>query len=101
MGEEDVLGDWCFGRGVEFLERMDNRSRGASNRELLCDFMREHGLRVLNSTFEKLADKLVTFRELTTSITDGDFVDATKFNVLDHCLSNYKWCNSIKNIVGY
>ena len=53
-GEEDILGNFVFGRGQEYLEAHDMEG---NNRELCINFMRDTNMVNMNSQFEKGLNK--------------------------------------------
>ena len=64
--ESEVLGPHIFGRGRDYLERVAMATR--ESRDLFMDFCTANSLRVLNTDFQKSAEKQATFRENTTPL---------------------------------
>lgn len=50
-GEEEIMGEHVFGRGIDFLTKGDKGPE--CNRYFMCEMLRENELVVMNSMFRK------------------------------------------------
>ena len=61
--DTDVCGPYILGRGMEYLNTMNEKTK--ESRALFLGFCKMHHLRILNSVFSKPPEKLITYREKT------------------------------------
>jgi hypothetical protein len=60
-GDADVCGPYTIGRGMEYLNHMNEKTK--ESRTLFLGWCKKHRLTILNSQFSKPPDKLITYKE--------------------------------------
>ena len=88
-GEEDIIGQFCFGREAV-------RKVPVPNRDLLVEFCWTHSLQICNTFFENPDEAKVTFYAPGTAPMDE--ITASGFAVLDLLLVETGWATSVLNV---
>jgi exonuclease III len=82
--EKDVCGPYILGRGLEYLNTMNERTK--ESRALFLGFCQMQSLRIMNSQFSKPPIKLITYIEKHTGVEFGPPYDAVRFAQIDYWL---------------
>ena len=82
--ETDVCGPFILGRGLEYLNNMNERTK--ESRALFLGFCQMQSLRILNSQFSKPPNKLITYIEKSAGVEFGPPYDAVRFAQIDYWL---------------
>ena len=93
--EERVLGKHIFGKGTQFLDKRKNEGKKL-NRDLLINLANTHELRIMNTIFQKPAEKLITHRPPGTE--HGPPWTPDRYATTDHMLVRQRWKNGVRNI---
>lgn len=88
-GEDDVLGDFCF--GLEAFCKVD-----IPNRDLLLEWCRSFSMLVSNTFHEHPSDKLVTYHE--PQVRPGDPISERGFSMLDILLVSATFKDQILDV---
>ena len=93
--EEDVLGRFIFGKGINYVEKKRN-DREILNRDLLLEVAKGNDLVVLNTWFQKTDEKLITHKR--PGVIDDAIINTDKYAAIDHilCMRKHKWM--VKNV---
>ena len=59
--DADVCGPYIIGRGMEYLNTMNDQTK--ESRALFLGWCKMHHLKILNSQFSKPLDRLITYKE--------------------------------------
>jgi len=95
-GDADVCGPYIIGRGMEYLNHMNEKTK--ESRALFLGWCKKHCLTILNSQFSKPLDRLITYKE---KLNDSDFgppFAAERYAQIDYWLTYSDWKSSCTNV---
>ena len=97
-GEEDVVGQRVFGKGIQFLETKEDRTPDnfIDNREHLTTITRATNTVIANTFFQKNPENKITYKAMATD--NGPPWTPERYYEIDHCLVRKCWRNSVKDI---
>ena len=98
-GEEECLGPHVWGKAMVFLREKELLPE-SMNRSILIDLLKEHGIRCMNTYFQKPNNKKTTYRHMWATGVQGPW-DTDRYSELDLCLVSGRWANSVKNVESY
>ena len=92
----DVCGPFILGRGMEYLNNMNEKTK--ESRALFLGFCKMHQLKILNSQFSKPAEKLLTYKEKDNDSDFGPPYDAIRYAQIDFWLTHAAWTRTCPDV---
>ena len=96
-GEEECLGPQIWGKGIAFLREKEGLLPESMHRDILIELLKEHGMRCMNTYFEKPSKKKATYRHMWATGMQGPW-GTDRYSELDLCLVFGRCVNSNKNV---
>ena len=89
----DVCGPHIIGRGMEYLDNMNEHTK--ENRALFLGFCKSHRLQVANSLFSKPPEKFVTYKE-KVHMDENEEYNGPPYDAIKYAQIDYWLCGQIE-----